>query len=415
MTAASIETKSNPAEIAGAFEDFNRAFEAFKETNDQRLGDIERRMGADVLTEEKLARIDRGLDEAKDRLDRLSLKSQRPALGEAGEARPDAITREHKTAFETYVRGGDASALKRVEAKALSAGSGPDGGFLVPIPAERELARRLALISPIRQIATVRAIAGQSLKKAFSITGPAAGWVTETAPRPQTNSQVIADLTFPAMECYAMPSATQTFLDDAALDVEQWVQEEVETVFAEQEGQAFVNGDGVNKPKGFLQYTKVANGSWSWDKTGYLATGQAGALPASAPSDILFDLIYALKAGYRQNAKFIMNRPTQAMIRKLKDTTNNYIWTPPAGIGLAARLGNYEVVESEDMPSVGTDSFSIAFGDFRRGYLVVDRQGIRVLRDPYTAKPYVLFYTTKRVGGGIQDFDAIKLLKFGVS
>jgi HK97 family phage major capsid protein len=285
----------------------------------------------------------------------------------------------------------------------------------VPVPAERELGRRLALISPIRQLATVREIAGASLKKAFSTTGPAAGWTAEATARTVTNSQVIADLTFPAMECYAMPSATQTFLDDSAIDAEQWIQDEVETVFAEQEGQAFINGDGVNKPKGFLQYTKVAQSSWSWDKTGYVATGVSGALPASNPSDLLLDFVYALKAGYRQNARFVMNRPTQAMIRKLKDTTGNYLWHAPAAAGAAARLMNYEVVESEDMPSVGADSYSVAFGDFKRGYMVVDRTGLRVLRDPYTAKPYVLFYTTKRVGGGIQDFDAIKLLKFGVS
>jgi HK97 family phage major capsid protein len=413
MTDNHTETKAAPEDIAGAFEDFSRAFAAFRETNDRRLDEIERR-SADVLTDEKLARIDSALDETKAKLDRLALKAQRPALAGQAETR-DPRDREHKAAFLAYMRTGDAAGLKRAEEKALSAGSGPDGGFLVPVPAERELGRRLALISPIRQLATVREIAGSSLKKAFSTTGPAAGWTAEATARTVTNSQVIADLTFPAMECYAMPSATQTFLDDAAIDVEQWIQDEVETVFAEQEGQAFVNGDGVNKPRGFLQYTKVAQSAWSWDKTGYLATGVAGQLPSTTPSDILFDLVYALKAGYRQNARFVMNRPTQAAIRKLKDTTNNYIWQPPATAGANARLLNFDVIESEDMPSMAADSFSVAFGDFRRGYLVVDRTGIRVLRDPYTAKPYVLFYTTKRVGGGIQDFDAIKLLKFGVS
>jgi HK97 family phage major capsid protein len=415
MTAIQIETKGQPDDVAGAFEDFSRAFESFRETNDRRLDEIERRMTADVLTDEKLARIDRALDDAKGRLDRLSIRARRPALDEPAAPERAGQDREHKAAFDAYVRSGEAGGLRRIEEKALSAGSGPDGGYLVPVPAERELGRRLALISPIRALATVRQIAGASLRKAFSTTGPAAGWVTETAARPVTNSQVLADLTFPAMECYAMPSATQTFLDDAAIDAEQWIQEEVETVFAEQESQAFVNGDGINKPRGFLQYTKVAQASWSWDKTGYIATGVAGALPASNPSDVLFDLVYALKGPYRQNARFMMNRPTQAAIRKLKDSTGNYLWLPPASAGANARLLNFDVVESEDMPGIATDAFPIAFGDFRKGYVVVDRAGIRVLRDPYTAKPYVLFYTTKRVGGGIQDFDAIKLLKFGVS
>jgi HK97 family phage major capsid protein len=305
--------------------------------------------------------------------------------------------------------------LKQLEGKALSSGSGPDGGFLVPVPSERELLRRLAMISPIRGLATVREISGNQLKKAFSTTGPVAGWAGETLARPQTNSQILADMTFPAMELYAMPSATQTLLDDGAIDIEQWVADEVETVFAEKEGQAFITGDGIDKPKGILGYTNVANSSWTWGNMGYLATGVAGAFATANPSDILINLAYAVKGGYRQNGTFVMNRETQATIRRFKDTQGNYIWQPPASIGATASLMNFPVVEAEDMPAMAANSFSIAFGDFRRGYLVVDRMGVRILRDPYSAKPYVLFYTTKRVGGGVQDFDAIKLLKFGVS
>jgi HK97 family phage major capsid protein len=217
------------------------------------------------------------------------------------------------------------------------------------------------------------------------------------------------------MELYAMPAATQTLLDDAVLDIDQWVAEEVETAFAEQEGQAFVTGDGVSKPKGFLAYTNVPNTSWTFGNVGYVATGVAGAFPASNPSDTLVDLIYAAKAGYRQNGVFIMNRKTQSTVRKFKDSTGAYLWQPPAGIGQRASLLNFPVVEAEDMPDIGANAYALAFGDFRRGYLVVDRAGVRILRDPYSAKPYVLFYTTKRVGGGIQDFDAIKLLKFAAS
>jgi len=159
----------------------------------------------------------------------------------------------------------------------------------------------------------------------------------------------------------------------------------------------------------------VAESAWVWGQLGYVATGTDGDFPASAPSDPLIDLIYALKAGYRQNGVFVMNRKTQAAIRKLKDDGGQYLWQPPAQAGGRASLMTFPVVEAEDMPDIASDSFSIAFGDFRRGYLIVDRQGVRVLRDPFSAKPYVLFYTTKRVGGGVQDFDAIKLMKFGVS
>jgi HK97 family phage major capsid protein len=222
-------------------------------------------------------------------------------------------------------------------------------------------------------------------------------------------------MNFPAMELYAMPAATQNLLDDTVVDIEQWIASEVDTVFAEQEGAAFVNGNGVNKPTGFLGYTKSTVAGWGWGKTAYLPTGVAGAFAATNPSDVLIDLVYALRSAYRQNARFLMNRKTQAMIRKFKATTGEYLWAPPATLGAPATLMNFPVVEAEDMPDVAPDAFAIACADFHRCYMIVDRVGVRVLRDPYSAKPYVLFYTTKRVGGGIQDFDAIKLLKFGTA
>jgi HK97 family phage major capsid protein len=415
MSDTSLELKSTGDDVNQAFAEFSRAFEAFRETNDDRIGQIESRMSSDVLTEEKLGRIEQALDSTKARVDSLSLKARRPALGEAESKQSDTVSREHKAAFNTYMRTGEATQLKSLEAKALSAGSGPDGGYLVPVPAERELLRRMSALSPIRSLATVREIAGGQLKKAFSPTGPASGWVGETAARPQTASQTLADLTFPVMELYAMPSATQTLLDDGAIDIEQWIADEVETVFAEKEGQAFVAGDGIDKPKGILSYTNVANAGWTWGNIGYLATGVAGAFGASNPSDLLIDLVYSLKGGYRQNSTFLMNRTTQSAIRRFRDTQGNYLWQPPATLGAQAQLMTFPVVEAEDMPAIAANSFSLAFGDFRRGYVVVDRMGIRILRDPYSAKPYVLFYTTKRVGGGVQDFEAIKLLKFGVS
>jgi HK97 family phage major capsid protein len=286
------EIKSTAAgeEASRAFEEFARAFEAFKETNESRLAQIETRLSGDAVAEEKLARIGDALDEHKRRLDRISLDARRPALaGAAADARDPAIA-EHKAAFDLYVRAGEAAGLKRLEAKALSAGSGPDGGYLVPDTIEREVLRRLAAISPIRAIASVRTISGGLYKRAFSTTGVSAGWIGDTAARPQTNAATLAELAFPAMELYAQPAATQTLLDDAVVDVEQWIASEVETAFAEQEGAAFVNGDGVNKPKGFLASDTVDNGAWVWGKLGFVPTGNAGAFPAASPSDKLVDL-----------------------------------------------------------------------------------------------------------------------------
>lgn len=211
-----------------------------------------------------------------------------------------------------------------------------------------------------------------------------------------------------------MPAATSSLLDDSAVNIDEWLAEEVRIAFAEQEGTAFVSGDGTNKPKGFLDYTTVANDSWTWGNIGFIATGAAGAFPATDPGDVLIDLIYAVKSGYRANAHFVMNRATQSVIRKMKDGDGTYLWQPSANPGESPRLLGFPVAESEDMPDIAAGSASLAFGDFQRGYLIVDRVGIRVLRDPYSAKPYVLFYTTKRVGGGVQDFEAIKFLKFDV-
>ena len=405
-----VETKSMSDDVASAFEDFARAFEAFKDTNDTRLSELETRLSGDVVTDEKLTRIDAALDDAKRRLDRLALDRSRPPLA-GQETSRDPVQAEHKSAFHAYIRSGEASGLKRLEEKALSAGSGPDGGYLVPDTVEAEVLRRLTGVSPIRAVSSVRVISGGQYKRAFSRTGPATGWVGETAARPQTAGPALSELSFPAMELYAMPAATQTLLDNAVVDIDRWIAEEVEAAFAEQESAAFVNGDGVSKPKGFLASDIVKDDAWDWGKLGAVHTGGA-AFPAGSPSDVLVELIYALKAGYRQNASFVMNRKTQSAIRKFKDDNGGYLWAPPASIGQAATLMGFPVVEAEDMPDIAAGACAVAFGDFKRGYLIVDRAGMRVLRDPYSAKPYVLFYTTKRVGGGVQDFAAIKLLKF---
>ncbi len=405
MDTTPLETKGVGGETARAFEDFMEAFETFKEDNNARIAEIEQRGAADVVREEKIARIEATLDA-------LSRKAQRPQLGPALAPVGDLA---HKSAFDAYVRKGEAARLVKLEEKALSIGSGQDGGYLVPAETEATVNRLLKAISPIRSIAGIRTVSGSVYKRPFATTGADSGWVAETAARPQTNTPVLAELQFPTMELYAMPAASGALLDDAIVNIDEWLAEEVRIAFADQEGKAFVTGDGVNKPKGFLTYTTVANSAWTWGNLGYVATGVAGALPATNAGDKLLDLIYAAKAPYRANAHFVMNRSTQAAIRKMKDGQGNYLWQPANAPGEMPSLMGYGVVECEDMPDIAANSLSIAFGDFSRGYLVVDRAGIRVLRDPFSAKPYVLFYTTKRVGGGVQDFDAIKLMKFSVS
>ncbi len=412
MTSAP-EIKAVPDSIQDAFDGFMEAFDGFKQANDQRLAEIERKHSADALSVEKVDRINKAMDEQKRIMDELLLTKARPALGRNGATSVDAL--QHKAAFENYIRHGDEGGLRGLEAKAMSNGSVVDGGYLVPAETDTEIGRRLSVVSPIRALATIRQVSGAVLKKPFALSGMNTGWVAETAARPETATPQLSELSFETMELYAMPAATQALLDDSAVDIEAWIAGEVDTAFGEQEGAAFISGDGIGKPKGFLSYPVVDNDIWDWGNIGYVPTGVSGGFAASGPGDVLIDAAYCLKAGHRANANFIMNRTSQAAIRKFKDADGNYLWQPPSALGQPASLMGFPVTEAEDMPDIAAGSLAIAIGDFAAGYLVVDRMGVRVLRDPYSAKPYVLFYTTKRVGGGVQNFEAIKLVKFAVS
>ena len=408
-----LETKDgggDTREIKNAFGDFLRAFEEFKGANDARLSEIEKR-GGDVIADEKVDRISKALDEQKKMIDELTLAASRPAFGET-KAMPDRAARERKAGFDRYMRKGDASGF---EMKALSAGSNADGGYVVPLEIAQTIDGILAKASPIRALATVQQIGSNVYRKPITTVEAASGWVGETDTRTQTTTPTIAAIDFPAMELYAMPAATQVLLDDAQVDIEQWLANEVQIVFAEQEGAAFINGTGTSQPTGFLNYTTVADASWSWGNLGYIASGAAGAFATSDPTDALIALAYAPRQGYRANGTWVMNRKTESVVRKFKTTEDQYVWQPGSAAGQPATLLGYPVAEAEDMPDIAANAFAIAFGDFARGYLVVDRVGINVLRDPFSAKPYVLFYTTKRVGGGVQNFEAIKLMKFSAT
>jgi HK97 family phage major capsid protein len=404
------ETKQASAspETRAALHEVMAAFESFKAANDERLLGLETRR-ADTLLEEKVARIDAGLATAQARLDRALSDARRPAIGgDARTVQPD----ERKGAWDGYLKTGAAPGL---ELKGLAETAPSTGGYIAPPETERVIDRRLMQASPMREIATVTTIGGSSYKKPVSIAGVTAGWAAETAARTQTDPPTLDLLEFPAADLYASPAATQALLDDAFVNLDEWLAAECEDAFAAQETSAFVLGDGAAKPKGFLSYTIVADASQGWGQIGYLATGVNGDFPAEAPADKLMELIYTPRVQFRPNGRFVMNRKTVSAVRKFKDGDGRYLWAPGSQPGQASTLMGYPVTEMETMPDVASGSFSLAFGDFAKGYLIVDRAGLRVLRDPYSAKPFVLFYTTKRVGGGVQNFDAIKLLKFSAS
>ena len=412
-----IETKMGAGASAAAgdgvravADEMMAAFEALKAANDARLSEIEKRGSADPLIDDKLARIETSLDATKERLDRMALEAARPnaVLGAMDDIRLGDP--ERKSAWDGYLRKGDDSQLARLDIKSLNQGTDAQGGYVAPPELDRLIEARLASASPMRQIATVRQTSAMVFRKPVGL-GATASWASETGARTETTAPTLDLLEFPAAELYAMPAATQTLLDDAYADIDEWLADEVEGAFSAQESAAFITGDGVNKPKGLLDYTIVDDASHAWGQIGAVTSGGTGDFAATDPGDALIDLIHAPKAQYRANGRFVMNRRTLSALRKIKDGSGAYVWRPGAA-GEASTVLGYPVTEIEDMPDIAASAAAIAFGDFRKGYLIVDRQGARVLRDPYSAKPYVLFYTTKRVGGGVQNFDAVKVMTF---
>jgi HK97 family phage major capsid protein len=392
-------------EIKAALGEVLSAFEAFKSANDERLLAVEKKH-SDSLLDQKVERIETGLQTAQARLDRILSQKSRPEIGPKPSDPPVDEPDELKASWDGYLRSGRVS----LELKAgLSLASG--SGALAPFETERFIERRLAQVSPMRSLATVQTVGAATFRKPISTVGVQAGWVSEIAARPETDPATLALLEFPAAELYASPAATQALLDDAFINLDEWLASEIEDSFADQETLSFVNGNGVNRPKGFLNYATAPNASAAWGQIGHIATGAAADFATTNPVDILIDLSYAPIAKYRPNATFVMNRRTAARIRKFKSTDGQYIWQPALQAGQLPQLLGYPVQEIEAMPDIAAGALPIAFGDFAKGYLIVDRAGLSVLRDPYSAKPYVLFYTTKRVGGGVQNFDAIKVLR----
>lgn len=315
---------------------------------------------------------------------------------------------------ERYLRRGiDAG----VEMKSLSGASGGEGGYAVPREIDGSIAATLKSLSPIRGIATVVQTGTSGYRKLVATGATAAGWVGETAARPETGTRSFAEIAPPSGELYANPAASQAMLDDAMFNVEAWLADEIAREFAVSEGAAFVSGNGTNRPKGFLTATATNEGDGvrAFGSLQYVASGAAGNFAASNPQDKLVDLVHSLRAPYRQGAAWVMNSDTLARIRKFKTSDGAFIWQPGLVEGQAATLLGYPVVEAEDMPAVGADALAIAFGNFRAGYLIADRGETRILRDPFSNKPFVHFYATKRVGGAVINSEAIKLMKFAAS
>ncbi|PJJ87173.1 HK97 family phage major capsid protein [Brevirhabdus pacifica] len=346
-------------------------------------------------------------------LDRKMISHRRPPLAAA---EPQGAA-PHRKAFESYVRSGDEDALRglALEEKALGTSVAADGGYLVDPQTSDRIESVLRSAASLRAISNVVAVESTSYDVLVDHTDVGSGWATESAAVAESDTPQIERISIPLHELSALPKASQRQLDDSAFDIEGWLAARIADKFARAEAQAFVSGDGVDKPKGFLSYTVVSDDLWNWGNLGYVPTGAAGDFAAINAADAIVDLVYALGARYRANGSFVMNSRTAGAVRKMKDADGRFLWTDGLAAGEPARLMGYPVLIAEDMPDIATGAHAIAFGDFAAGYTVADRPDLRILRDPFSAKPHVLFYATKRVGGAVSDFAAIKLLKFSTS
>lgn len=401
-------------ELKQLHEEMLRTFNEHKSTVDQRIEEIKKNGVAHPDTETKLDKMSDAMSNLQKQMDELAIKAQRPTGEENGDKLNDA-QREYKAALLDYVRKGSAGNLDALHVKAMSVGSDPNGGYLVTPDMGGAIVKKIFESTPWRQYCMVQPISTDSLEGGEDRDEVSFGWVGETGTRSETDTPELGKWRIEVHEMYAEPRTTQKLIDDASVDVEAWLTEKIADKFTRAQNDVFVNGNGVAKPRGFATYTTAATGdsSRTWGQLEHVATANNGDFPSSNPADTLFDVIGKLKSAYRNGATWAMPRAVITKIRKFKGNTNyDYLWQPSLQEGQPARLLGYPVIESEDMPALATGSLSLAFGNFKRAYQIVDRQGIRVLRDNLTAKPYVKFYTTARVGGGVIDFDAIKFVKF---
>jgi HK97 family phage major capsid protein len=379
------------AEAKTAATEFLAGFRSFRDETSRRIAEMGTRIDA---------------------LDRKSVELRRPALSTTAE-----LKAPHAKAMAAYVRRGDDEPLRslHVETKALNTQVEAEGGFLVDPKTSEMIDTILRSGGSIRSLARVVQVEAGVFDVLVDHTDMGAGWVDELATVGETEAPLVDRISITLHELSAAPTASQRILDDAAFDVEAWLAERIADRFLRAEAAAFVSGNGIGKPKGFLAKPAVENGSWAWGSIGYIATGSSGDFDPNDPADALIEMVYALPAEYRAGAAFVMNSKTAGEVRKMKDAQGRFLWAEGLHAAQPALLCGYPVLVAEDMPDIDTDAHAIAFGNFEKGYTIAERPDLRVLRDPYSAKPNVMFYATKRIGGDVTDYAAIKTLKFGTA
>lgn len=390
------EATDNPKALV---EQLQKAFHDLKAEHSKQIEDV-KKGNNDALQALKIDQINAHISNLQKAVDEANVKLAAAEMGGANGGRR-IEDKEYSTAFAAHMKRGEVQA-------ALNKGTASEGGYTAPTEWDRTITSRLVQVSPMRAICSVQTISTNGFSKLFNNRGTTSGWVGEAAARTETNTPTFGTLTYNTGEIYANPAATQQMLDDSAVDLESWLAGEVETEFAYQEGVAFLSGNGTNKPNGILTYVTGGANAAAHPWGAILATNSGHATQVTA--DSIISLTHALKSEYTADARFVMNRATQAAVRLLKDGNGNYLWQPSYQAGTPATLAGYAITEMAGMPDIAASAKPILFGDFKRGYLIIDRTGVRVLRDPFSNKPYVHFYTTKRVGGGLLNPDVIKAL-----
>ena len=414
-------------EILKAIEASNKAFEEFKSTNDARVEKMEKGQHVPEDLKAKMDKVFADMSEQKAIIESLEAKMKRPQFGGEGhedqkdvKGRPlTALDIEHKAAFRKYICKGQDSGLGELQTKAMQIGSGPDGGFAVPKVIDAMIEAIAVNISPIRAISQVVQTSTQDYHKLVNIRGATSGWVGETTARTETATSQFKDISPPMGDLYANPMISQQVMDDVFFNAEQWMAEELATEFSRAEGAAFITGTGINQPLGFLSGpapVATADATRAFGTLEFYATGASGAFKTLTstvnPADDLYTLVSKMKAMYRPGCKWVTNKAVLFQMMAFKDYQGRYVFSPTTAPGTTDTILGYPVVEAEDMPALAANSLSLAFGNFQRGYLIVDRVGTRVIRDPFSNKPYTGFYSCRRLGGSVLNSEAIKCLKF---
>lgn len=393
-------------DLENTFNEYRSTVESFVQSNDKRMKSLEETGTNSAQLQGRVEKMDQSLQSMESEMTRVKTALQRPSVGTISEK--SAAASEHQNVFMDYIRKGLDAGLAKIEQKALSVGSDPEGGYTVPQESVNQVLRLMNASSSMRTLAAVITTRVDAIEFLAEREQAASGWVSETAARDETSAGKFSKIRIPVHEHYAEPRITQKLLDDSAMNLEQWLSESVSSKMVEAENDAFINGSGIGAPRGILTYPEGND----WGHVQQFQTGKGSGFADDNPLDVLYDTIHSLKPGYLSNATWVMARSTLAEIRKLRDAEGRYIWQPALDAQTPATLLGYPVHIADTMPAPAEGSLSIAFGDFRQAYTIVDRQGIKVLRDPYTAKPYVKFYVTKRVGGDVTNFDAFKLINF---